>query len=80
MTYRKYTWAANRIAKEDMAELHKMKNSEHVPITHLVAQAVSEFVTRRGTKTEMYSMERINHERKDTTVIQGFGRDFEEQE
>ncbi len=52
MTYRKYTWAANRISDEDMAELYRMKNSEHIPITQLVARAVNEFVRQRQLKTE----------------------------
>jgi len=52
MTYRKYTWAANQISDEDMSELYRMKNSEHIPITQLVARAVNEFVRQRQLKTE----------------------------
>jgi hypothetical protein len=46
-SFKKYTWAANRISEEDMLELYKMKNSEHIPITRLIARAVSEFIKKR---------------------------------
>ena len=50
--YPKYTWVGSRITVEDMTELYRMKNSEHVPITQLVAQAVREFIRKRQRFTE----------------------------
>jgi hypothetical protein len=45
--YPRYTWVGNQISQEDMTELYKMKTSEHVPITRLVAEAVREFIHKR---------------------------------
>lgn len=49
VNHRRYAWAANRITTEDMARLHALKQQTRIPITVMIAQAVSEFVkTRKG--------------------------------
>lgn len=49
MSFAKYSWAANRIADNDMAALHRMKTDTGRPITRLVAEAVSAYVKKEET-------------------------------
>lgn len=44
--YRKYTWAANKISDDDMIKLHHIKETTGTPITHMVAEAVKEYVSK----------------------------------
>lgn len=47
MAYAKYAWAGNRIDPNDMAKLHHIKETKGTPITHMVAEAVKEYVKGR---------------------------------
>lgn len=47
----RYNWVGNRILAEDMASLYAMKQSTRRPITVLVAEAVSEYIMARGSKS-----------------------------
>lgn len=44
--FRKYTWIGNRISRDDMARLYRMKEKTKRPITSLVAEAVSCYVSK----------------------------------
>lgn len=56
----KYTWVGNQISEADMTELFKMKTSEHVPITRLVAEAVREFIHKRQERACLSSRQKIS--------------------
>lgn len=43
----KYNWVGNKIDEIDMCYLYLLKNKLHKPITHLVSEAVSEYVARK---------------------------------
>lgn len=49
-SYRKYTWAGNKIDDEDMRGLHELKKKTKTPITEMVAEAVRDYVTRKNKK------------------------------
>lgn len=44
MYYRNYTWVGNRISREDMARLYKLKMVTKRRITDMVAEAVKLYV------------------------------------
>jgi hypothetical protein len=46
-SYRKFTWVGNRIPDEDMASLYRLKQETRKPITVLVAEAVSQYLSIR---------------------------------
>ncbi len=46
MSYRKYTWAGNKISDDDMEKLYKIKMKTKRQITELVAEAVKEYVAK----------------------------------
>ncbi|MDO8727080.1 MAG: hypothetical protein Q7J35_13510 [Candidatus Methanoperedens sp.] len=48
MSYPKYGWVGNRIAEEDMASLYRMKIKTRLPITAMVAEAVSQYLESKG--------------------------------
>jgi len=47
-SYRRYTWAANRITPEDMAQLYALKTKTRRPITKLIAEAVALYLKGQG--------------------------------
>lgn len=49
--YRKFTWVGNRIEPEDMTKLHHISKKSKIPITHLVRDAISEYLAK-GEKHE----------------------------
>lgn len=51
-SYRKFTWVGNRIADEDMASLYRLKQQIRKPITVLVAEAVSQYLSMKLKETE----------------------------
>jgi len=48
MSYPKYGWVGNRIAEADMASLYRMKTKTRLPITAMVAEAVSQYIKEVG--------------------------------
>lgn len=50
MSYRKYSWVGNKIDDEDMRELHELKKKTKTPITEMVAEAVKDYVIRKGVR------------------------------
>ncbi len=51
-SYRKYTWASNKIEDEDMSKLYQLKQKTGKPITILVKEAVKEYIENNGGKLE----------------------------
>ena len=49
--YVKYTWVGNRISTQNMAKLYHLKNATKKPITALVAEAITEYLTKREVKS-----------------------------
>lgn len=47
MNYTKYTWVGNRINDADMQRLYYLKQVSRKPITKMVAEAVSEYLSRQ---------------------------------
>ena len=45
MSYPRYAWIGNRISEEDMGSLYRLKQMTGKPITVLVAEAVSQFLS-----------------------------------
>ena len=45
MSYPKYAWIGNRISEEDMASLYRLKQQTRKPITVLVAEAISQYLS-----------------------------------
>ncbi len=50
MSYRKYAWVGNKIDDGDMRELHELKIKTKIPITEMVAEAVKDYLTRKGVR------------------------------
>ncbi len=46
--YIRYGWVGNKISRDDMAKLYFLKKDNRKPITSMVAEAVSEYVKRKG--------------------------------
>lgn len=44
-TYRKHTWVGNKITAENMAELYTIKKRTRKPITELVAESVTRYIS-----------------------------------
>jgi hypothetical protein len=44
-TYPRYTWVGNRIPKDAMAEMYKIRKATGKPITRQVAEAVKIYLT-----------------------------------
>ena len=57
--YTKYAWIGNQISEEEMFELYKIKTSERIPITKLVAQAVREFILHRQNEKKEEKLEEV---------------------
>jgi len=45
MSYPKYAWIGNRVSEEDMASLYRLKQQTKKPITVLVAEAISNYLS-----------------------------------
>ena len=45
MSYPKYPWIGNRISEEVMASLYRLKQQTRKPITVLVAEAVTQYLS-----------------------------------
>ena len=45
MSYPRYAWIGNRISEEDMATLYRLKQQARKPITVIVAEAVSQYLS-----------------------------------
>ena len=45
MSYPKYPWIGNRISEEDMGTLYRLKQMTKKPLTVLVAEAVSKYLS-----------------------------------
>ena len=52
MSYPKYAWIGNRISEEDMASLYCLKQQTKKPITALVAEAVSQYLSMKLKEKE----------------------------
>ena len=52
MSYPKYAWIGNRISEEDMASLYRLKQETRKPITVLVAEAVSQYISTKFKEKE----------------------------
>ena len=50
MSYPKYGWIGNKISESDMTALYRMKTKTRLPITAMVAEAVSQYLQSRGVK------------------------------
>ena len=48
--YVKYTWVGNRITAGDMVKLYHLKTATKKPITALVAEAITEYLSKREVK------------------------------
>lgn len=46
MAFTKYTWVGNRISKENMASLYKLKTTTRKPITKMVSEAVELYLSK----------------------------------
>ncbi len=49
-SYRKYTWAGNKIDDEDMRNLHELKKKTKTSITEMVAEAVKDYLIRKNKR------------------------------
>ncbi len=58
MGYVKYGWAANQIAKEDMAKLYHMKKTTRKHITTMVSEAVKLYLSQQAVLTEDMQQEK----------------------
>jgi hypothetical protein len=45
MSYPRYPWIGNRISEEDMGKLYRLKQQTKKPITILVAEAISQYLS-----------------------------------
>jgi hypothetical protein len=52
MSYPKYAWIGNRITQEDMASLYCLKQQTKKPITVLVAEAISQYLSIKRKEKE----------------------------
>ena len=52
MSCPKYAWIGNRISEEDMATLYRLKQQAKKPITVLVAEAVSQYLSTKLNEKE----------------------------
>jgi hypothetical protein len=50
--YPKYTWVGNKLSKEQMSALYKIKQQDKKPITIQVAEAVSLYLKQKGVPNE----------------------------
>jgi len=48
MGFKKYNWVGNQIDDNDMHLLHERKEKDGISITEQVAEAVKEYVIRKG--------------------------------
>lgn len=52
MAFVKYTWVGNKISKENMALLYKLKTATRKPITEMVAEAVELYLSTKVIQTK----------------------------
>lgn len=52
MAFVKYTWVGNKIPKENMALLYKLKTATRKPITEMVAEAVELYLSTKVIQTK----------------------------
>ena len=45
MSYPRYPWIGNRISAEDMGKLYRLKQANKKPITKMVAEAVTQYLS-----------------------------------
>ena len=45
MSYPKYPWIGNRITEEDMGKLYRLKQANKKPITKMVAEAITQYLS-----------------------------------
>lgn len=50
MAFVKYAWVGNKIPKENMASLYKLKTATRKPITEMVAEAVKLYLSTKATQ------------------------------
>ena len=59
MAFTKYTWVGNRISKESMASLYKLKTTTRKPITEMVSEAVELYLS----KSDLISKKDKHHDK-----------------
>ena len=52
MSCPKYAWIGNSISEEDMASLYRLKQQAKKPITVLVAEAISQYLSTKLKEKE----------------------------
>lgn len=52
MSYPRYPWIGNRVSEENMGKLYRLKQQTKKPITILVAEAISQYLSMHRDNEE----------------------------